>query len=394
MPPREPIDVLHFIGSLGAGGAERNLCYLAPWMAKSKLRYGICCLLRKGELAAEIEALGLPVFDLGFRRRRALSTIWALRCLLREHRVMVIHTHLFECGVLGRVAAWFAGTPVRITHEHGKTMWKKWYHRLFERLAIRGTDLRIAVSADIRNLRLAEEHTHPAKIVVVGNAVEPSGFDLPETVRGRMRSELGLGSQIVVGTVGRLVEAKAYDFLMEVAAIVCAARPDVRFVLVGKGHLERDLLKLRDSLGLADRVTFLGARSDIPEILSAVDIYVITSRREGLPITLLEAMMAAKPVIATSIGGIPEVLEDRGDGILVPSGDRQAMADAILALAADPGRRDALGRRAREKAIARYSARAILETLEATYASILGGKGRDWSRPGSAASGAGAGNHH
>jgi glycosyltransferase involved in cell wall biosynthesis len=254
--------------------------------------------------------------------------------------------------------------------------------------------LRIAVSADIRNLRLAEEHTHPAKIVVVGNAVEPSGFDLPETVRGRMRSELGLGSQIVVGTVGRLVEAKAYDFLMEVAAIVCAARPDVRFVLVGKGHLERDLLKLRDSLGLADRVTFLGARSDIPEILSAVDIYVITSRREGLPITLLEAMMAAKPVIATSIGGIPEVLEDRGDGILVPSGDRQAMADAILALAADPGRRDALGRRAREKAIARYSARAILETLEATYASILGGKGRDWSRPGSAASGAGAGNHH
>jgi glycosyltransferase involved in cell wall biosynthesis len=209
-----------------------------------------------------------------------------------------------------------------------------------------------------------------------------------------MRTQLGLGNHVVVGTVGRLVEAKAYDLLMEVAAKVCAARADVRFVLVGTGHLERELLKLRDSLGLAERVALLGGRSDIPEILAAVDIYVITSRREGLPITLIEAMMAEKPVVATSVGGIPEVLEDRRDGILVQPGDAQAMADAVLALAADEGSRAALGRRAREKALARYSARAVLETLEGLYVSILSGKGLDWSRPQPAGSGSQAGAGH
>ena len=391
MTPREPIDVLHLIGSLGTGGAERNLCYLAPWMARSDLRYGICCLQRKGNLAPEVEALGLPVFELGYRRRRALSTIWALRCLLRDHRVRVIHTHLYECGVIGRIAAWLAGTPVRITHEHGKTAWKKWYHRWFERLAVRGTDLRIAVSEDIRDLRLAQEHTPPDKIAVVGNAVEPSSFDLPEAARARMRGNLGLGSQVLVGTVGRLVEAKAYDVLLRAAARVCAANPDVRFVVAGGGHLETDLLKLRDSLGLAERAAFLGTRDDIPEILAAVDIYVITSVREGLPVTLIEAMMAAKPIVSTSVGGIPEVLEDGSDGVLVPPGDEQALAEAILALAADRDRRRALGLKAREKAIARYSARAVLETLEARYVSILEVKGQQWSRHRHPAAGTGTG---
>lgn len=381
MPQDQPIDVLHVIGSLSPGGAERNLCYLAPWMARSTLRYGICCLLRKGELAGGIEALGLPVFELRYRHRSAARAVWTLARLLRRHRVKVIHTHLFECGVVGRIAAWLAGTPVKITHEHGKTVWKKWYHLWFERLAARGTDLRIAVSEDIRTIRLEREHTPPERIVVVGNAVEPADFDLPRDAGRRKREELGLADGILVGTVGRLVEAKAYDLLLEAARTVCAARSDVRFVLVGRGHLERQLLAARDSLGLAERVIFLGERSDIPEILAALDIYLITSRREGLPITLIEAMMAARPVVATAVGGIPEVIEHGADGVLVEPGNRDAISRAILDLAGDEDKRAGLGRAARSKAVARYSARGVLETLEATYASILTGKGVNWSRP-------------
>jgi glycosyltransferase involved in cell wall biosynthesis len=371
----ERIDVLHVIGSLTAGGAERNLYYLAPEMAKSKLRYGICCLTRKGELAAEVESLGVPVFSLGYRRRYAAVTVLKLRRLLREREVKIIHIHLFEPGVIGRPAAWLAGVPVVITHEHGKTLWKRWHHRWFERLAARRTDLRIAVSRDIRELRLKQEHTPPEKIVLVDNAVEPSRFEVSEAARCAKREEIGVAGSVVVGTVGRLVEAKSYDFFLEIAAEVSAKRPDVKFVLVGEGHLGESLHRMRDRLGLTDRVLFLGSRSDIPELLASMDLYVITSQREGLPVSLIEAMMAAKPIVATAVGGIPENLVDGEDGILVEPGNRKAFVEAVLGLLGDPDRMQALGQRARDKATARYSARTILETLETIYVSLLTRKG-------------------
>ncbi|MFZ1946371.1 MAG: glycosyltransferase [bacterium] len=375
MAPRDRLDVLHVIGSLTAGGAERNLYYLAPEMAKSKLRYGICCLTGRGELAAEVESLGIPVFTLGYRRRYAAITVLRLRRLLRQRRVKIIHIHLFEPGVIARPAAWLAGVPVVITHEHGKTLWKRWHHRWFERLAARGTDLRIAVSKDIRDLRVRLERTPSEKIVLVGNAVEPSRFEVSEAAREAKRAEIGVAGSLVVGTVGRLVEAKSYDLFLEIAREVCARRPDVKFVLVGDGRLGESLRRMRDALGLADRVLFLGNRSDIPELLAAMDLYVITSQREGLPVSLIEAMMAAKPVVATAVGGIPENLADGTDGVLVEPGNRQAFVEALLEVLGDPNRMRDLGRRARDKAVATYSARTILETLETIYVSLLIRKG-------------------
>jgi glycosyltransferase involved in cell wall biosynthesis len=379
MAPQKEIDVLHVIGSLAQGGAERNLYYLAPSMAKSRFRYGICCLVAKGELAREIERLGIPIWDMGYRRRHAILTILRLRRLLKERKVRVLHTHLYESGVVGRIAGWLAGVPVIVTHEHGKTVWKKWYHRWFERLAIHGTDLRIAVSEDIRRLRLRDEHTPASKIVVIGNAVEPARFEVNKVARDAKRREIGFEKSLLVGTVGRLVVAKSYDFLLQIAKEVCEKRPDVRFVLVGEGPLREELVEMRDSLGLTDKVVFLGARTDISELLAAMDLYVITSRREGLPVSLIEAMMAAKPIVSTSVGGIPEALSDNEDGILVEPRSVQSFAEAIVNLINDPEKMAALGQKAKGKAIARYSAHKVLETLEQAYTSILSRKGIDLS---------------
>jgi glycosyltransferase involved in cell wall biosynthesis len=375
MARHDRLDVLHLIGSLTSGGAERNLYYLAPEMARSRFSYGICCLLDRGELADEVESLGLPVSSLGYRKCLAGLAVFRLWRLLKRRRVKIIHTHLFECGVVGRLAAWLAGVPVIVTHEHGKTLWKRWHHRWFERLAARRTDLRIAVSEDIRDLRLKHEHTPPEKIVVVANAVEPSRFEVPEAARDAKRAEIGVTGSVVVGTVGRLVEAKSYDMLLEIARDVSARRPDVKFILVGEGHLGGTLRRMRDTLGLADRVLFLGNRRDIPELLAAMDLYVITSQREGLPVSLIEAMMAAKPVVATAVGGIPENIVDGEDGVLVEPANRQAFVEAALSLLGDPRRMRELGRRARDKAVARYSACKILETLETIYVSLLVSKG-------------------
>jgi glycosyltransferase involved in cell wall biosynthesis len=375
MPYRQKIDVLHLIGSLSPGGAERNLYYLAESMAASRLRYGICCLVDRGEFADEIEGPRLPVFDLKFRRRYFLRTVLRLRKLLKQRGVRVLHTHLYDPGVIGRIAAWLAGVPVVITHEHGKTLWKKWYHRAFERLAVGRTDLRIAVSQDIMNLRIRTESTPPEKIRLVYNAVDPEHLDVDENVRKKTRVDLGIDGFKVVGTVGRLVDAKSYDLLLEVAREVCDEKPGVRFVLAGAGPLEGKLLEKREALGLSEQFLFLGQRRDIPELLAAIDLYVISSKREGLPISLIEAMMAGKPVVSTAVGGIPDTLTQACDGVLVEPGDRGALTRAIVDLIDNRSRMDILGRNARKRAIERYAPDRILAELETIYEELLGRKG-------------------
>jgi glycosyltransferase involved in cell wall biosynthesis len=346
MAHKQEIDVLHVIGTLSPGGAERNLYYLAPYLSKSRLSYGICCLTSRGELASEVESRGVPVFDLGYRRRHFPRTVFRL-----------------------------AGVPVIVVHEHGKTLWKKWYHRLFERLAIHHTDLRIAVSKDIMRLRLEHENTPPSKMRIVFNAVDPVAFELDDSARRSKRAELGLDDAFVIGTVGRLIEAKSYDLLLEVAGQVCNKRPEARFVLVGAGPRAGELERIRTELGLTEKVLMLGNRADIPELMAAMDLYIITSKREGLPVTLIEAMMAGKAIVSTGVGGIPDTLADGEDGIVVEPGDRDALVEAIVGLMESPETMLALGDRARAAAAEKYSPVKVLNQLEEIYEELLLTKG-------------------
>jgi glycosyltransferase involved in cell wall biosynthesis len=370
--PRE-IDVLHVIGALSLGGAERNLYYLAPYMAKSRFRYGIYCLYTRGDSGSEVEQAGIPVWELGYRKRYTCSAIWRLSRFLRRHKVKVLHTHLFVSGFIGRLAGLIAGTPVMIAHEHGKTLWKKWYHRLFERMALPLTDARIAVSRDILDLRIRHEHTPRSKMRLVQNAVDPRPFDVGEEVRRARRKEIGLEDNFVIGTVGRLVDAKAYDLLIDLAQDVCAKRPDARFVLVGEGRLGESLRRLAESRGLSDKVLFLGKQIDIPALMAAMDLYLITSRREGLPLALIEAMMSAKPIVSTSVGAIPETISSGKEGILVKPEAKSELLQAIITLMDDPGLRKSMGEAARKKAIGIFSPERVLEDLEAIYKEFLDG---------------------
>jgi glycosyltransferase involved in cell wall biosynthesis len=371
----QAIDVLHLIGTLSPGGAERNLCYLAPEFARSKIRYGVCCLIGRGELADEIERSGVPVFELGYRRRHAARTVLRLSHLLRAKRVKVLHTHLFEAGVIGRIGAWHARVPVVIAHEHGRTLWKRWYHRMFERLAAGGTDLRIAVSEDILTRRVRLEHTPKSKMRIVFNAVDPAPFEIDQAGREAKRRELGLSNLFAIGTVGRLVEAKSYDLLLDVAREVSSKRPDARFLIAGDGPLADHLKRLRASQGLEERVMLLGARRDIPGLMAAMDVYVITSKEEGLPLALIEAMMSAKAIVSTGVGGIPDTLTDGVDSVVVKPGSREALAGAVLELMDDPERRRQLGENARKTAVARYSPERVIAELEAIYTETLTRKG-------------------
>lgn len=383
MPPPKT-RVLHLIGSLTAGGAERNLYYLGPHFKTSAFDHSICCMLERGEFAPELERAGVRIFELGYRRRHFLRTVMRLKSILKKENITILHTHLFEPGLVGRLAAWLAGTPVIITHEHGKTLWKKPHHHLFERLATLRTDMRIVVTEDIRSLRKKHEGTPDYKMVLIENAVDPERFEVDDGTRKRLRQDLGIDDYFVAGTVGRLVPAKAYDLFLQMAHELLKVDERMRFLLVGDGRLRADLEARARSLGLEGQVLFLGNRTDIPEVLAAMDVYVITSVREGLPISLVEAMLAAKPIVSTAVGGIPEALREPGTGVLVESGDRPALVAAVAGLAADPVRREAMGRAARQAAFGRYSPPTVLDKLDRLYESLLKAKGIETGQAGAA----------
>jgi len=375
MPPHEKVRVLHLIGSLSAGGAERNLYYLGPHFKTSRFDHSICCMISRGEFAEELEWAGVEIFEMGYRRRYFLSAVMKLADILRRENIALLHTHLFESGLVGRLAAWLAGTPVIITHEHGKTLWKKPYHHMFERLALWRTDMRIVVSEDIRQLRMKYEGTPETKLVLIENAVDSERFGVDDETRDKVRSDLGVGDYFVVGTVGRHVAAKDYDLFLEAARRLLEGNSRMRFLMVGDGHLRAGLEARARDFGLEGSVLFLGNRTDIPELLAAMDLYLITSVREGLPISLIEAMLAARPIVSTAVGGIPDVLAEGKTGLLVESGSADAIVEAVTGLMGRPERMAAMGRAAREEALTRYSPARVLEKLDRLYARLLEAKG-------------------
>jgi glycosyltransferase involved in cell wall biosynthesis len=210
---------------------------------------------------------------------------------------------------------------------------------------------------------------------IVSNAVEPSRFEIDDATRHAKREEIGLDDSFIIGRIGRLVESKCHDLLLDAAREVCGKQSNVRFILVGDGSSTPKLERIRESYGLTDKVHFLGKRADVPELLAAIDLYVITSRWEGLPLALLEAMMAGKPIISTSVGAIPKALRHNEDGILIKPNSKDDLVEALLALIDDPERMRLLGANARKRAMAKFSPSVVLGQLEDIYRGILARKG-------------------
>jgi glycosyltransferase involved in cell wall biosynthesis len=210
---------------------------------------------------------------------------------------------------------------------------------------------------------------------IVSNAVEPSRFEFDDAACRAKKREIGLEGFFVVGRIGRLVESKCHDLLLDAAREVCGKRPNVRFIFVGDGQIAAELERIRDSYDLADKVRFLGKRTDVPELLAAIDLYVITSRWEGLPLALIEAMMAGKPIISTAVGAIPTALRHNEDGILIEPNRKDQLVEALLTLIDDPDRMRLLGENARKRGIAKFSPSVVLGELENIYREILTRKG-------------------
>lgn len=366
------INLLHIISTLEIGGAEKQVVTLLKHLDKEKYRIILCCRHSGGPLEKEIKNEDVEIVILRMRLRYIFFAMFKLIRLMKKEKIQIVHTHLYSDHLWGRIAARIAGVPVIVTTEHGRGMWKEKRHLFFERIANRFTDMRIAVSEDIRQIRIQREHTPQEKVITIPNAINEDDFIVSDYVRSDKRKELGINSDyLVIGTVARFDPDKALDILLEAASLIAKSINNVKLILVGDGPLRKNLEDHAARLKIADKVIFTGPRTDIAELLSIMDVYVNSSIREGIPVSLLEAMAAKKAVVATNVGGNAEVINDESCGLIVAPNDINALVKGIISLLNDKALREILGLKARGRIQECFSVKSQVRKIESLYEKIL-----------------------
>ncbi len=382
--------ILYVIGTLDVGGAERQLAALVERLDRSRFEAHVCALTSGGPVQAEIEAAGVPVKIIGlrgfYRNFRPTSLVRIPAALLRLYhfvrrgRFDIIHGVLYHADVLAALMGRAAGVPFIVVSRRGLDLeiHRKRIYRFVGRLADRLTDLTIANSSALREEAVRRDGLDPGRVVVVPNGIDAAAYAAagdqaaPAAARrgtGRGPGWMNDGSAggPVVGMIANLNRYKDHSTFLEAAADVAAAYPAVRFLLVGEGPMRPSIEARIEKLDLSRRVVLMGARSDIPAMLAAIDVFVLASHEEGLPNSILEAMAAGKPVVATNVGGVAEAVVDGVTGLLVPHADPPALGSALRRLLGSPGEAAAMGRAGRERVSAVFTMEAMVRATEAAY---------------------------
>jgi len=333
---------------------------------------------------AELLALGVRIERLPFARLpdplRDLRVLLSLRRLLGKGRFDVVHTHMSKAALLGVMATrLMPGRPrvVNTAHNLGSLALRKPLARLafrfYDRMLLgRATDRVIVVSERIREQVLALGLIAPARVTAIANGISLERFDVPCANSQALRADLGLAqSDVLVLCVARLVWFKGLDLLISAFARVAAAAPGARLCIVGAGPLRDALQAQAASLGLGKQVSLIGERQDVPALLAACDLFVLSSVSEGMPISILEAMAAGRATVATDVGGVRELVRDGETGLLVASGDAAGLGAALLMMIRDPGERGRMGAVARALAYSGFGGAAMSARTEALYLDVL-----------------------
>lgn len=366
------------IPKLAIGGAEMQVLYLVNNLDRELFSVSICCLVAADdEMEKEAKRHVESFYCVGFRWRSLPAAFARLVRFLRNGKFDILHCHLPLADTIGRVAGRFARIPVLVTTEHGKHLWKNAAHLMFERMLDRVTDARICVSRDIMEIRARREKTHWQKLKYIPNAVDPSRFEGPGKGRAAVMAEFGWPpADPLVVSVGRLVSAKNYPLLVEAIARLRKSEAHVRCLIVGEGDHRSEIAGRIDSLDAKEHVRLAGARTDIPDILAAADVFVLSSVREGLPVSLLEAMASGTAIAATAVGGILDAITDGENGLLVPAGDAGALASAIGKLLGAIELRRRLGRAAKQVVEEQFSIHRTAKLTGELYARLFEEKRR------------------
>ena len=363
------IRVCYMAHAFAVGGAEEMVLNLVQHLPE-RFEPMVCCINQAGPIGEEIRKTGTPVAVLGLTP--GLRHPWdvaGIRRYLRETKPTIVHTFLLTASLYGRLAAILERVPIVIGTEVNIYERKRAHHILAERMLMAKTD-RVIVSANsVRDFYVDQIHADPGKIDVVYNAVDWKSIQATQS-REAMRASLGLRADArVAGMIARLTEQKGHRYLFQ--AMTTPALADLQLIVVGDGDLREALDSEVQDLGIAPRVHFLGARRDLGDLLAAMDVFVMPSLWEGLPLSMILAMGAATPVVATEVAGIPEIVVDRETGWLVPAGNSLALATALAEMFGDRAHAAKVGKAARDFVLPRFGVDGYINSVVGLYDRLL-----------------------
>jgi len=334
------LNLCMIVNNLDVGGLEKVVIDLLRELDRERFRLFLICLEGPGKLFDQVDLPASQKLVLHKRTKQGLfegkldmAAAAAIRGFLHDNEIDILHAHNLAPLVYGGIAAHLLRPRPRIIYsEHNQiyraTPFQKskfwWYANLADEI--------VAVSHDLKRTLQDKIRVRPP-VVTVHNGIDGGRFT---SIDSQVRQELGIGDdEFVVGTAVVLSEQKGITYMLQAARLVADEDPSVRFVLAGDGPLREELVAEAKSLGLGDRVLFPGYRRDVPELITAYDVYALSSLWEGLPLALLEALAIGRPIVATTVGGNPEVVEDGVNGFLVPPRNPEKLAARILDLKRD-----------------------------------------------------------
>lgn len=386
----ERIKVIHVVTRFDKGGSAENTFLTVMGLDKQKydvlLVKGMSVESAMGE--EERKAVGhslsraeragvristVPDLVRDVRPVKDWRAFWALLNIFRRERPHIVHTHTSKAGFLGRWAARLSKVPLIVHTPHGHVFWGYFnrptslFYALLERWTARITDRIVVLTEQEKKDHLSFCIAPEDKFEVVHSGVGLDNFRRVRRDPIQTKKDLGIPSRAaVIGTVGRLTPIKGHRFLIEAARGVFAEHPDTVFILVGDGESAEALRSLATRLGVSGNIRFLGWRPDVAEIISAVDIFVFPSLNEGMGRAVVEAMALGKPVVASRVGGIVDIVRDGENGLLVPPADSDELAAAIKSLLSDPAERERLGQEGKRQALL-YDAERMVRRIEVLY---------------------------
>jgi glycosyltransferase involved in cell wall biosynthesis len=363
--------ILHLISSGGFYGAESMVVTLLESLRRTGCRsvLGVFRNAQKTNLdvAERAAAAGIEVELIPCTGRLDWGAVRLIREILARYQAEVLHTHGYKADLYGFLAARASSVPVMATcHNWTNDTRTVQLYAFLDRFVLRRFRVVTAVSSTVAEL-LIDAGISADRVRVIHNGIGTEQRDSPQEIP----EILANGHGPVIGLVGRLVPQKGFLDVLACAPEILSCKPDTRFVIAGDGPQRAELEQAARDAGISHAVIFTGARADIQRFYAAMDIFVLPSLNEGMPMTVLEAMAAGKPVVASRVGGVPEMLCDGESGILVQPGNRRQLKEALVGLLEAPARARQMGKRGRERVIQEYSSSAMARQYASLYGSLV-----------------------
>jgi L-malate glycosyltransferase len=372
-----PFRIAYVIKSMVVGGSQTHLTHVLRQLDRSRFEPSLYCLSGEGVLLDTVRELGVPVVapavGRGFKGASLAIRIAALARALRAARVDVVHNYLLRANLVGAVSARLVGVPLVLCSKRGCHE-RRGFELLTAKIGNRLAD-RVTVNAEaVREFVHDNEGCPRDKMVVIPSGVDTERFR--PLAAAAFKARLGLPeSRKIVGVVTRMRVRKGVEEFIRAVGRLREAEPEAHGVIVGEVSLDDTLQTLVRGLGLENHLSLLGRRSDMPEVLSAFDVFVLSSHDEGMSNAILEAMAMEKPVVATDVGGTGEVVRHGDSGLLVPPKDPEALATAIGEILVQPARAREMGRLGRRIVEESFSAHSMVRQMERLYLELLAERG-------------------